>query len=173
MAQCEILLPFILRWEGGFVNDPNDRGGATNKGVTLSTWRNVGYDKDGDGNIDVTDLKQLTDEDVMRRVLKPHYWDRWRADEITSQSIANMLVDWVWCSGAYGIKIPQRILSLKIDGIVGAKTLSAVNSRDPRELYDELRNEREEFLRRIVKNNPTQKKFLRGWINRINAIRYI
>lgn len=173
MAQCEILLPFILRWEGGFVNDPNDRGGATNKGVTLSTWRNVGYDKDGDGDIDVTDLKQLTDEDVMSRVLKPHYWDRWRADEITSQSVANMLVDWVWCSGAYGIKIPQRILNVKIDGIVGAKTLSAVNSRDPRELFDELRNEREEFLRRIVKNNPTQKKFLRGWINRLNAIRYI
>ncbi len=173
MAQCEILLPFILRWEGGFVNDPNDRGGATNKGVTLTTWRNVGYDKDGDGDIDVTDLKQLTDEDVMSRVLKPHYWDRWRADEITSQSVANMLVDWVWCSGAYGIKIPQRILNVKIDGIVGAKTLSAVNSRDPRELFDELRNEREEFLRRIVKNNPTQKKFLRGWINRLNAIRYI
>lgn len=173
MAQCEILLPFILRWEGGYVNDPNDRGGATNKGVTLSTWRCVGYDKDGDGDIDVTDLKQLTDEDVMSRVLKPHYWDRWRADEIESQPVANMLVDWVWCSGAYGIKIPQRILNVKIDGIVGAKTLSAVNDRDPRELYDELREEREEFLRRIVQNNPTQKRFLRGWLNRLEDIRYI
>lgn len=73
MAKVEILLPFILKWEGGFVNDPADAGGATNKGVTIDTWRNVGYDKDGDGDIDVQDLKLLSETDVMERVLKPHY----------------------------------------------------------------------------------------------------
>ncbi len=57
MASVDKLLPFILRWEGGFVNDPADLGGATNKGVTIATWRQVGYDKDGDGDIDVADLK--------------------------------------------------------------------------------------------------------------------
>ena len=41
MAKVEILLPFILKWEGGFVNDPADAGDATNKGVTIATWRNV------------------------------------------------------------------------------------------------------------------------------------
>lgn len=55
MADVRKLLPFILKWEGEFVNDPLDKGGATNKGVTIATWRNVGYDKDGDGDIDVDD----------------------------------------------------------------------------------------------------------------------
>lgn len=96
MAKIDVLLPFILKWEGGFANDPADAGGATNKGVTIATWRNVGYDKDGDGDIDVKDLKLLSVDDVRDRVLKPHYWDRWKADQIQSQKVANILVDWVW-----------------------------------------------------------------------------
>ena len=56
MADVMKLAPFILSFEGGFVNDPDDRGGATNKGVTIATWRKVGYDKDGDGDIDFNDL---------------------------------------------------------------------------------------------------------------------
>ena len=80
MAKIEVLSPFILSFEGGYVNHPLDKGGATNKGVTIATWRQVGYDKDGDGDIDVDDLKLLTDADVVNRVMKPHYWNRWKAD---------------------------------------------------------------------------------------------
>ncbi|MFV0470220.1 MAG: glycosyl hydrolase 108 family protein, partial [Dysgonomonas sp.] len=60
MAKIELLVPFILKWEGGFVNDPDDSGGATNMGVTIATWKQVGYDKDGDGFIGIKDLKLLT-----------------------------------------------------------------------------------------------------------------
>ena len=101
MANVNQLAPFILKWEGGFVNDPADLGGATNMGVTIGTWKSCGYDKDGDGDIDVDDLHLLTREDVVKRVLKPHYWDRWKADLITSQSVANILVDWVWASSTF------------------------------------------------------------------------
>ena len=85
MANVNKLAPWILKWEGGWVNDPDDLGGATNMGVTIGTWRACGYDKDGDGDIDVDDLRLLTREDVVNRILKPHYWDRWKADRIESQ----------------------------------------------------------------------------------------
>ena len=190
MANVDILLPFILKYEGGFVNDPADKGGATNKGVTIATWRSVGYDKDGDGDIDVQDLKLITNQDVRDRVLKPHYWDRWKANQIQSQKIANILVDWVWASGANGIKIPQRLLGVAVDGIVGAKTLAAVNAADPDVLFDRIYQARETFLRDITNQSIasyekkinrkatnaelmkyTKKRFIKGWLNRLAAIK--
>lgn len=190
MANVDVLLPYILKWEGGFVNDPADAGGATNKGVTIATWRQVGYDKDGDGDIDVADLKLLTNADVRNRVLKPAYWDRWKADQINSQKIANILVDWVWGSGKHGIVIPQRLLGVKPDGIVGNKTLAAVNFADPNQLFDAIFRARVNFLHEITRNSIakyerkvgrkaterelmkyTNKRFLNGWLNRLNDIK--
>lgn len=172
MADIYQLAPFILKWEGGFVNDPVDKGGATNMGVTIGTWRSVGYDKDGDGDIDVDDLRLLTREDVIERVLRPHYWNRWRADEIHNQSVANILVDWVWASGAHGIRRPQRILGVTADGIVGPKTIAAVNSMDPMELHFRIKNDRIRFIDEICKANPSQERFRRGWLNRINELTF-
>ena len=173
MANVNQLAPFILKWEGGFVNDPADLGGATNMGVTIGAWKSCGYDKDGDGDIDVDDLRLLTREDVVNRVLKPHYWDRWKADEIKSQSVANILVDWVWASGAHGIKIPQRLLGVTVDGIVGPKTIAAVNAKNPRELFDMIKIARFDFIEDICRKRPTNNKFKRGWMNRINDISYV
>lgn len=173
MASIELFAPWLLRWEGGFVNDPDDLGGATNKGVTISTWKQVGYDKDSDGDIDVEDLKLLTDKDVIDRVLKLHYWDRWKADHIEKQSLANILVDWVWASGKHGIVIPQRIIGVKPDGIVGPCTLRAVNEYpDPSLLWGKIMAARRQFIEDICKSRPKNKKFKKGWLNRLNSLRY-
>ncbi len=170
MAKVDILLPFILSFEGGFSNHPADKGGATNKGVTIATWRQVGYDKDGDGDIDVDDLRLLTDADVRDRVLVPHYWNRWKADLITSQSVANIVVDWVWASGKHGITEVQKLLGVKADGIVGPKTLQALNLCDSRRLFDEIKVARVRFIRNIVARNPRQKVFESGWLRRLDSI---
>lgn len=173
MAKVEVLAPFILKWEGGFVNDPDDLGRATNMGVTIATWKQVGYDKTGDGIIDVKDLRLITKDDVINRVLKPHYWDRWKADNINDQSIANILVDWVWGSGVHGIKIPQELLGVKADGIVGPKTLAALNDYpDQRELFDRIKAARVEFIEMICRKRPKNNKFKKGWLNRLNSIKY-
>lgn len=171
MANVKLLTPKILKWEGGFVNDPSDKGGATNKGVTLSTWRACGYDKDGDGDIDCDDIKLLSVDDATT-VLKKYFWDRWKADGILNQSVANILVDWVWGSGKWGIVIPQRILYLKEDGIVGNNTLNAVNNIDPAKFHAQIKQAREKFFNDIVEKDESQERFIEGWLNRLNDFKY-
>lgn len=165
MAKIEMLAPIVLKWEGKYVNDPDDAGGPTNMGITLKTWRAVGYDKDGDGDIDEQDIKDLGPDDF-KAVLR-QYWNRWRADEINNQAIANILVDWVWASGAWGVKIPQRLLGLDPDGIVGPKTIAAVNAAPAAELFAKLHAARTAFFDGLVARDPSQRKFLNGWKNRL------
>ena len=171
MSKVDVLWQFIRTFEGGFVNDTDDAGGATNRGVTIATWRKQGYDKDNDGDIDVADLKIITDDDAMN-IMKRNYWDRWQADKIIDQSIANILVDWVWGSGSYGIKIPQRMLGVKVDGVVGPKTIDALNRKDARSFFDEIKKERADYFERICEINSRNRKFLNGWIRRLNSIGY-
>lgn len=188
MASIDKLIPFILKWEGGFINDPTDRGGATNKGVTIATYeaycKRKGYPRPT-----VEQLKNIPDAD-WRDIIKTMYWDRWHADDIHSQKVANILVDWVWASGIHGIKKPQALLGVKADGIVGSKTLSAVNFADPEELFAALYMERVKFINAIVAHSVaayekkigrkatekellkfTQKRFAKGWLNRLQDIK--
>jgi lysozyme family protein len=189
MADIKLYFPKVLKHEGGFVNDPTDKGGATNMGVTLGTWRNVGYDKDGDGDIDATDIRLLSPDDAMM-VCKVGYWDRWRADSIKNQSIAETLVEWVWGSGKWGIILPQRILRVKDDGRVGMQTINAVNSIEPKEFHEKIRIAKIDFINDLVKRSVTeyklkypaatetdllkhtQMRFLKGWTNRINEYKF-
>lgn len=172
MADVKKLAPFIFSWEGGYVNDPLDLGGETNMGVTIGTWKQVGEDLNGDGLINGEDLKLLDKDLIIDCVLKPHYWDRWKADQINNQSIANILVDWVWASGTHGIKRPQRILGVTADGIVGPKTIMAVNAADPSKLFALIKADRIKFVDEIVAARPANKRFEKGWKNRINSIKY-
>jgi len=171
MADINLYFPKMQKWEGGYVNDPADPGGATKGGVTLGTWRQMGYDKDGDGDIDANDIKLLSPDEI-KKVLKKGYWDRWQADKIKNQSIAECLVEWVWGSGKWGIVIPQRLLGLKQDGIVGPMTLKKVNSVDQKILYYELQKAKFNYINEIIKVNPQLIKFKKGWINRIDDFKF-
>lgn len=172
MANIKLLSPKILKWESElFVNDPLDAGGATKNGVTLSTWKQCGYDKDQDGDIDADDVKMINRADF-EMVLKKYYWDRWQADKIINQSIADILVDWVWGSGKWGIVIPQRILGVTPDGQVGPKTIAALNSQSQAILFDKIYQARIDFLAQIVRNNPSQKRFIQGWMNRLHDFKF-
>lgn len=192
MAKIDKMVPAIILWEvginirsgesnkdlfdrakvskGGFTNDPIDSGGATCVGVTIGAY-SAYCKKKGYPNPTVERLKAITYE-VWRDILKTAYWDRWKADDIKNQSVAEYLVDWTWNSGTHGIKIPQRMIGVKDDGIVGPKTIEAVNNRNQGDFHQELVIERIAFYEGIVKRTPSQAKFLKGWINRAKSFKY-
>lgn len=167
MADAKKLMPFILRWEGGFVDDPADRGGATNKGITIGTFRRF-YP-----SATIEELKNITDEQWLN-IFRTGFWNPWLADEIKSQSIANIAVDWGWASGPMtAIRQVQRILGVTADGKVGPVTLAAINGANPRDLFDKIHAARITFVDAIVQRDPSQKRFIRGWKNRINDIKFV
>lgn len=171
MAEVSKIVPHILKWEGGFVDDTDDLGGATNKGVTHKTYklycRRKGYPVPS-----VDDLKNLSDAEFAE-ILKMMYWDVCRADEIYSQSVANAIVDWAWNSGtSTAIKHVQRAVCVEDDGIIGPVTLAAINSRSPLPLFGAIQKSRIDYIERICKSRPANKKFYKGWMNRINSLKY-
>ena len=106
--------------------------------------------------------------------MKKNYWDKMKADEIKSQSIANLIVDWGWGSGpGTAAKKLQRILGTDVDGIIGPKTIAAINAQDPAELFKKIHNERKQHFESIVQRDPTQQVFLKGWLRRLDSIQFV
>ena len=167
MADYKKLTPFVLKYEGGIVDDPDDAGGFTNKGVTLKTFRSV-YGKDKTKE----DLINITDEQ-WGKIFKEYYWDKFRADDIESQSVANMAVDWAYNAGVGTVaKKIQNIVGTKPDGIVGSGTLKLINTKDHKELFEQIKAARILFYKKLVEKKPTNAKFLKGWLDRVEAIKY-
>ena len=166
MAKAELLMPLLLKWEGGYVNDPDDLGGATNKGVTLCTFRQFyGNDKT------VDDLKRITDEQWLH-IFKTGYWDMCKADLIHNQSMANLIVDFCYNSGNHAIKILQKLLGVSADGVVGSITITALNENCSRNFFYQYQSARLNFLEDICKSRPANRKFMNGWRNRVLSYKF-
>lgn len=164
MADIEKLIPKILKHEGGYSNHPNDTGGCTMKGITIGVFRRY-YGKDKT----CEDLKKITDEQWFR-IFKTGYWDKMKADEIENQSIAELCVQMCWGSGAVtAIKKIQSCLGCEPDGIVGRKTLAALNAPNRAEIHAKLWEMRRIWFMNIVKAQPKKKVFLSGWLRRLDS----
>lgn len=171
MADVTKLVPHILKFEGGFVNDPDDLGGETCKGVTYKIYKLYKRRK-GLPEPTVEDLKNLSDKEFTE-ILKTMYWDACLGDRINSQSVANAIVDWAWNSGTVtAVKEVQRILGVEDDGIIGNITLSAINSRSPLPLFGAIQTARKFYVERICIARPKNKKYRKGWMNRINNLQF-
>lgn len=164
MANIKSFLTKILKLEGGYVNHPNDKGGCTNKGITLSVFKYYyGSDKT------CKDLKNITDEQVENIYLQG-FWNPCWGDKIQCPRVANLIVDWAVNSGVKtAIKGVQKIVGTTVDGIMGNITLKAINSYPSKDLFDEIKKVRSNFYNEIVENNSSQKVFLKGWLNRLKA----
>jgi lysozyme family protein len=173
MASLDAFFPTLLRFEGGYVDDPDDPGGATNKGITLRTF--------GPGaallGIQPTleNLKALTN-DQARTIYKAFYWDKIQGDQIGLQELANIVFDFYVNAGANATKLLQNVLNdlgatppLPVDGLIGPATLQAIQRADQKELYRRYKQGRIDYYQDLVANRASLAKFLRGWLNRVNA----
>lgn len=173
MANFEKFAGRLLVLEGGYVNNPADRGGPTKYGVILATWKAHGWDKDNDGDIDDEDIKKLTPEDA-KYIAKKIFWDHFKADEIKNQSLAEFIVDWGYNSGTgTAARKLQQALGVAADGVIGRQTLAALNSANQKQLFEKLKQARIDFIEAIVRNRPDQMRFYDGWMNRVQKFFFL
>ena len=162
----ERALKLVLRHEGGFVNDPHDPGGATNLGVTIATARAAGLDKDGDGDVDVADVRALTIDDAVK-VYTDRYWHKVRASELPP-GVDYCAVDAAIHSGPrQAVKWLQRAAGVTADGILGPVTLEAVRATETHVLIDRFCDDRLAFMRRL----KTWPRYRNGWTRRVEEVR--
>ena len=159
----------LLEHEGGFNDIKEDRGGATNFGISLRFLQSHGIDVNLDGKIDWLDVKWLTRDQAIEYYQR-FFWQK--SYEKLPERIASKTFNFgVNAGSSVGNKTLQKSVNecggnLKVDGIVGPKTLAAVGKIDEDSLLFEYVKQQSLFYAGIVIRSADQSKFLRGWLNR-------
>jgi lysozyme family protein len=169
----------IVAREGGYVNDPDDPGGATKYGVTIHTMRRLGLDLDGDGDVDAADVKTLGKVKAVS-IFVEHYFRRPRINqlpEVLHATVFDMYVN----AGANAVKILQRLLGdmriqVKVDGLIGPKTIAATKKAleaAPKHFVDAYGIARRNYYYDLADRRVNSRKYARrrdggkgGWILR-------
>jgi lysozyme family protein len=169
----------IVAREGGFVNDPDDPGGATKFGVTIHTMRRLGLDLTGDGQVNVADVQSLSRAQA-EDIFIDHYYRRpgiSKLPEVLRPSVFDMYVN----AGGNAVKILQRLLrqmgqGVDIDGTIGPQTVAAAKAAyraAPDHIADAYGIARRNYYFRLADRRAASRKYARtraggkgGWIRR-------
>jgi lysozyme family protein len=169
----------IVAREGGFVDDPDDPGGATKYGVTIHTMRRLRLDLTGDGAVSVADVRALSRAQAVDIFIR-HYFERPRIAEMPAALQAS-LFDMYVNAGGNAVKILQRMLrdmgyAVAVDGAIGPQTLAAAQdaaTSDPMALRDAYGVARRNYYFQIADRRVASRKYARtragdkgGWIRR-------
>lgn len=182
MPSVEEIAKEIVAREGGYVNDPDDPGGATKYGVTIGTMRALKLDLNRDGRVDASDVKSLT-RDQAEQIFVQHYFLKPRLSELPAPVQAS-LFDMYVNAGSNAVKILQKLISRMgfsagADGIVGPKTIEAATEAAeaaPDHLADAYGIARRNYYYALADQRPASRKYARtraggkgGWITRAEA----
>ena len=169
----------IVAREGGYVNDPDDPGGATKYGVTIHTMRRLGLDLTGDGQVTEADVRVLTRAHAVS-IFVEHYFRRPKIDKLPVALHATVF-DMYVNAGANAVKILQRLLGdmrieVSVDGAIGAQTINAAEramEAAPEHLADAYGIARRNYYYDLANRRPASRKYARrrdggkgGWITR-------
>jgi len=155
MANFKKAVDKVIAEEGGakYTETKGDKGGATKYGISQKAFPNL-------------NIKELTLEQA-EAIYKTEYWDKLQGDKIISQRVAECVFD---CAVNMGVpraaKFAQEVAKCKIDGIVGTQSVAYINACEPEKFLPKFLDLRVARYREIVKQDPTQEKFLGGWVAR-------
>ena len=163
MDRFEKIFDYLLKVEGGYSRDKNDKGGKTKFGIIEEEARDFGYK----GN-----MQDLTKDFAKNIYLKKYYLGN-KLDKVINDKVALSICDWAVNSGRNGTKNAQIAINqltnanLDVDGIIGNKTLEALNSVDPEKFLEVYHNLQRIYYKGKVEADKTQERFFDGWINRV------
>lgn len=165
-AEFAKALPFVLRWEGGYVNHPNDPGGATNKGITQAVYDNWR----GQQGLPAQDVRKLIDDELMA-IYERDYWAPARCplmrsplDQVHFDTAVNMGV-------GRATRFLQHAVGAAVDGALGPGTQRCLGACEPAEAVVRYCDAREAYYRNLAVRRVDLAVFLKGWLNRLNALR--
>ncbi|MFC3630390.1 holin-associated N-acetylmuramidase [Paracoccus angustae] len=179
MPSVEEIAAQIVAREGGYVNDPDDPGGATNYGVTVGTMKSLGLDLNKDGRIDAADVRMLTRAQA-QQIFVDHYFKRPRLAELP-EAVQASVFDMYVNAGANAVKILQRLVArmgfaASADGVVGPQTIAAAHdaaAAAPDHFADAYGIARRNYYYALADQRPASRKYARtraggkgGWITR-------
>jgi lysozyme family protein len=154
-------LAAVLLSEGGYVCDPQDPGGATNRGITQAVYDDWRQNR----NLEKQDVKLLSPAETCA-IYKKLYWDAVSGDELPS-GVDYCTFDFAVNSGvARAVRYLQRAAGVAPDGQIGPVTLSAVSSQSPKDIIGKMCVARLNFLRQL----PTYDHFGNGWTRRVEEV---
>jgi len=153
MADFSKAIEKVLVNEGGYINDPNDKGGETKFGISKRAYPHI-------------DIKNLTTDEA-KAIYKKDYWDKIKGDEMQSDAIAYEIFDTAVNMGVRtASKLAQLIVKSHPDGIIGNKTLQKINNIDEELFVTSFKLAKVARYIYLVEKNPSNRKFLFGWIKR-------
>gem|GEM_PF-1335178 len=166
MSNFDLAYQFVVKAEGGYSNYKNDRGGETNYGITHNTFKKakeLGIISDS-----IKSVKDITQDDA-QKIYKEMYWDTINGDALPTDLAIALFDTAVNMGDKTSVKMLQKILGVTQDGIIGPQTLAAIGNYNG-DLIDEFLDARESRYEAIAKH-PGQGVFLKGWLNRLDALR--
>lgn len=172
MADFYQFLPTLLQHEGGWVDDPADPGGMTNKGVTWGTFRIVA-ESILELKPSAHNLRRLSNEHA-GRIYKAEYWDALRGDDINHQLLANILFDFYVNAGSHAtvtlIKVMNQAgANLHSTSRITPKVIQVLHQLDLAEIYMAYKRARISYYTNLAHEHPVLRRFLKGWLARVNS----
>ena len=158
-------LILTLKYEGGFSDDPDDPGGATNKGITQSVFDAYRKSK----NLPLQSVKLISDEEV-EDIYYQRYWLVASCDKITPKFSIVHFDTAVNTGTKQAAKFLQRSIEIEADGIIGQKTIEKLNQQDENTVIKNYLDQRRTFYKNLVEKKPTLQKFLKGWLIRVDNL---